>query len=113
MTAIFESAANPEISDAGMHLQNHTAIITGAASGLGEATLRRFVGKGANAMILDVNDEGGAALMEELGNRVRFTHADVADEAAVDATVAAFGGVHILVNCGGTDRRFEARVNLS
>ncbi len=106
MTAIFESAANPEISDAGMHLQNHTAIITGAASGLGEATLRRFVGKGANAMILDVNDEGGAALMEELGNRVRFTHADVADEAAVsaavDATVAAFGGVHILVNCGGS-----------
>ena len=69
-----------------MHLQNHTAIITGAASGLGEATLRRFVGKGANAMILDVNDEGGAALMEELGIRVRFTHADVAAEAAVSAS---------------------------
>ena len=53
-----------------MDLKDKTAIITGGASGLGEATLRRFVAHGAKCAIFDMNEERGAALVEELGDNV-------------------------------------------
>lgn len=88
-----------------MQLKNAVAIITGGASGLGEATVRRFVAGGARVVIVDLNYGRGKALVEELGDAVRFVEADVSSEAdvlkAVDTAKSEFGGVHILLNAAG------------
>ena len=96
-----------------MNLPNTTAIVTGGASGLGEATARMLAANGANVIILDLNDERGNALADELGAIVRYQKTDVTSEADVQATVnlavKAFGGLHIAVNCAGV---VEARKTL-
>jgi NAD(P)-dependent dehydrogenase (short-subunit alcohol dehydrogenase family) len=88
-----------------MKLDGAVAIVTGGASGLGEATVRTRVAGGARAAILDRPNSPGEALAAELGKAVLFTPADVTSEEevakAVDRTVATFGGVHINVNCAG------------
>ena len=88
-----------------MDLNNKVAIITGGASGLGEATVRRFAGQGVKVSIFDMNEERGKAVAEELGDAVIFNKVDVTDEesvqSAIDATVAAFGAVHICCNYAG------------
>ena len=88
-----------------MNFINTTAIITGGASGLGEATVRLFHGQGANVVILDLNEDRGNALATELGDRARFARTNVSDEtavqAAVDLAVQTFGALHIAVNCAG------------
>lgn len=88
-----------------MNLTNKTILVTGGGSGLGEATVRTFVDAGANAIIADVNDDGGQALANELGDHVRFHHTDVTDEANVTAAIeiaqSTFGGIHGAVNCAG------------
>lgn len=88
-----------------MDIQGKVAVITGGASGLGEATLRRYVANGARAAIFDMNDARGKSLAEELGDGVIYQNVNVADEAAVqaaiEATVAAFGAIHICNNFAG------------
>lgn len=88
-----------------MNLQNKVAVITGGASGLGEATVRRFVEHGARCAIFDLNNERGNALVAELGEQVAYFNADVTSEEsvsnAVDATVAHFGAIHINCNYAG------------
>lgn len=88
-----------------MDLQNVVALVTGGASGLGAATVRRFVDAGAKVVIADLNEEGGKALADELGGSVVFANTNVADEsamqAAVDLAMERFGALHILVNCAG------------
>ncbi len=88
-----------------MELKNKTAIITGGASGLGEATARRFLKFGANVVIFDMNEERGLALCSELGTNIKFIKTDVTSPdsvaAAVDFAVQSFGQVDILVNCAG------------
>ena len=88
-----------------MQLQDKIAIVTGGASGLGLATVRAFHARGARVAIFDLNAETGAAVVAELGERVRFAKVNVSDEASVQAaieeTVAAWGGLHIAVNCAG------------
>jgi NAD(P)-dependent dehydrogenase (short-subunit alcohol dehydrogenase family) len=88
-----------------MELQGSVAIVTGGASGLGEATTRRFVDAGASVVIVDMNAEKGAALADELGEAVQFAQADVANpeqvQAAVDAATAT-GPLRVAVNCAGT-----------
>ncbi|OIN60355.1 3-hydroxyacyl-CoA dehydrogenase [Arsenicibacter rosenii] len=88
-----------------MHFIEKTALVTGGASGLGEATVRLFHEQGANVVIVDLNETRGTALAAELGERARFARTNVADEAdvqaAVDLAVNTFGGVHIAVNCAG------------
>jgi NAD(P)-dependent dehydrogenase (short-subunit alcohol dehydrogenase family) len=88
-----------------MKFQDNTFIVTGGASGLGEATVRALHGAGGNVVIADLNVERGEALVQELGERVRFQRTDVTGEqdaqAAVDLAVEAFGGLHGLVNCAG------------
>jgi NAD(P)-dependent dehydrogenase (short-subunit alcohol dehydrogenase family) len=79
------------------------AIVTGGASGLGEATVRMLAAHGARVALLDMNAERGRAVAQEIG--ATFCEANVADEASVDAALAqaraANGVERILVNCAG------------
>ena len=88
-----------------MKFDNSTFIVTGGASGLGEATVRAFHGKGANIVIADLNVERGSALAVELGARAAFQRTDVSTEADAQACVAQalarFGGLQGLINCAG------------
>jgi 3-hydroxyacyl-CoA dehydrogenase/3-hydroxy-2-methylbutyryl-CoA dehydrogenase len=88
-----------------MNVKDCIAVVTGGASGLGEATVRNFVSQGARAVILDIQVDKGEALAKELGGNVLFANADVTKEedvqAAIAKTIAAFGGINVVVNCAG------------
>src|SRR5262245_11239795 len=88
-----------------MQISESVALVTGGASGLGEATVRTIAGAGGKVMILDRPGSAGEQLAAELGDAVAFSPADVTDEgqvqAAVAAAVARFGTVHVAVNCAG------------
>ena len=88
-----------------MKIQGHTFLVTGGASGLGAATVRRLAQEQANVLIADVDEEAGEELAAGIGERARFARADVTDEEstqeALDAASEAFGGLHGLVNCAG------------
>ncbi len=87
-----------------METQNSVALVTGGASGLGEATVRRLHAAGAKVVIVDMNAERGEALAAELGPNARFALTNVADEAAVEAAVEAatsLGTLRIAVSCAG------------
>ena len=89
-----------------MLIDGCAALVTGGASGLGEATARRLHAEGAHVLIADVNDERGEALAQQLGERAAFLHADVTDGDQVQAAVAAAaaldeGGLRISVHCAG------------
>ena len=80
------------------------AIVTGGASGLGEATTRRLHDGGAAVIVIDLPSSPGGALAAELGDRVRFCAADVRSEAQVQAAIASaqeLGDLRIVVNCAG------------
>jgi NAD(P)-dependent dehydrogenase (short-subunit alcohol dehydrogenase family) len=80
------------------------ALVTGGASGLGEATTRRLHEGGAAVVIIDLPSSPGQALAAKLGARVRFCAADVRDEARVQAAITAaeeLGDLRIVVNCAG------------
>ncbi|HKR45825.1 MAG TPA: glucose 1-dehydrogenase [Paraburkholderia sp.] len=82
-----------------------TALVTGAARGLGAAFARRLIAEGASVLLCDVLDEAGEALAHELGERARFVHHDVtraqAWEQSVALAEAEFGPVNVLVNNAG------------
>ena len=89
-------------------LTGRTAIVTGAASGIGKATAQRLASEGANVVITDINDDAGKAVAAELtgqGYSAAFMHHDVTNEAdwqrVIDDTVAAYSGLDILVNNAG------------
>ena len=86
-------------------LANKTAIVTGAAGGMGAATARLFVAEGANVVLTDVLDAQGEALARELGESALFQHHDVSSEQdwqqVLGATLARFDGVDVLVNNAG------------
>lgn len=88
-----------------MQLESAVALVTGGASGLGEATVRAFVAKGARAAIMDRPNSPGEKVAAALGEKVIFTPADVTSTdqvtEAVQKTIAQFGGIQILVNCAG------------
>ena len=88
-----------------MQLKGITAVVTGGASGLGEAVVRRFVKAGANAVIADLNEEKGKALASELGRKAKFVKCDVSSEKEAQKVmaqaIARFKAIHILVNCAG------------
>ncbi len=86
-------------------LAGKIALVTGAAQGLGEAMARMFARHGARVMLTDINGAGAAAVAADIGPAAAAFRHDVTDpaawQAAVDATIAAFGGLHILVNNAG------------
>ncbi len=89
-----------------MRFKNKVALVTGGASGIGAATVRRLVEDGASVFIADLNDDLGRRLSDELAaDRVAYRHVDVSVqedvEAMVGAAVEAFGGLDILVNNAG------------
>lgn len=84
-----------------MKIEGKLAIVTGGASGLGGACSRMIVAAGGRVLILDLNEETGAALAAELGESARFAKVDVTDSAAVEALIAGAGPVSILINCAG------------
>jgi NAD(P)-dependent dehydrogenase (short-subunit alcohol dehydrogenase family) len=88
-----------------MRIEGIGTVVSGGASGLGAATVRALHARGADVTIADVDDERGAALARELGERARFAHADVtrADEveAAVRAAVEGAGGLRASIACAG------------
>ncbi|MET8141647.1 SDR family NAD(P)-dependent oxidoreductase [Sphaerisporangium sp. NPDC005288] len=86
-----------------MDLNGAAAIISGAASGLGEATARELAAAGATVVLADLNTERGKAIADELGGV--FVQTDVSDEAsvqaAVDAAVATGKPLRAVVNSAG------------
>jgi NAD(P)-dependent dehydrogenase (short-subunit alcohol dehydrogenase family) len=88
-----------------MRLDGRTILVTGGASGLGGASVDAIVAAGGCAVIVDVNEQTGAAKAAQLGERVRFVRADVTSEPdvqrAVDAARRELGGLHGVVNAAG------------
>jgi xanthoxin dehydrogenase len=89
----------------GNRLEGKVAAITGASSGFGAATARRFVAEGCKVVLGDIQEGPGAALAAELGAAARFTICDVTKEAdiakLVDLAVSEFGKLDIMFNNAG------------
>lgn len=88
------------------NLTDKTAVITGAASGIGLAAVEKFVEKGARIVAADIQDDKGQALETRFGkDTVRYVHCDVMETdqiaAALQTCVDAFGGLDILWNNAG------------
>ncbi|MCF8571516.1 SDR family oxidoreductase [Gordonia sp. HY002] len=77
-----------------------TAIVTGAAGGIGEVYARRLATEGANVVVADLNDDAGQAVAADIGGL--YVHTDVADpdsaQALADKTIEAYGQIDYLVN---------------
>jgi len=86
-------------------LDGKVAVITGGASGIGDATVRLFVQEGCRVVIADVQDDRGARLAGELGTSASYRHADVSQEAHVSGAIAhavsRFGRLDCLFNNAG------------
>ena len=86
-------------------LEGKVAVITGGASGIGEATVRLFSSHGAQVVIADVQDERGRRLAEELGPAVAYLRTDVREERAIEAAielaVTRWGRLDCLFNNAG------------
>lgn len=88
-----------------MQIEQHSFLVTGGASGLGESVVRAIVAQGGNVVIADLNESAGQALVAELGDSVRFVRCDVTSgdevQAAVEMAEKAFGGLQGSINCAG------------
>ena len=88
-----------------MDVKDVKAVVTGGASGLGEACVRMLAGAGAKAAIFDMAVERGEKLAAELGDHAIFANTDVTSDesvqAAIKKTVEAFGNINVAINCAG------------
>ena len=86
-------------------LEGKVAIVTGGASGIGAATVRRFVHEGARCVVADLQDELGESLAAELGDAAHFVRCNVTNEdevaALVKSTVERFGRLDCMFNNAG------------
>lgn len=96
-------------------LEGKSALITGAAQGIGAATARLFAARGARVVVADVNEEGGketVAAIEADGGEAVFVRADITSgadvEAAVAAAVRSFGRLDCAVNNAGVEEQGSA-----
>lgn len=98
-----------------MLMKDKVAVVTGAASGIGQEIARQFAQAGARVCIADLNQQGAEAAANEIGREAMAVTMDVTDEAAVDvgikATVERFGGVDVLVSNAGI-QHIDAIVDL-
>jgi len=98
----------PDTAGAAPKLEGRVALITGGTGGIGAATVRRFVAEGAWVVASGRSEERGAALLRELGERVRFIAADVTRDEQIDTlideTVAWRGRLDVLFNNAGETR---------
>ncbi|WP_027503592.1 SDR family NAD(P)-dependent oxidoreductase [Rhodococcus sp. UNC363MFTsu5.1] len=92
-----------------MRLAGKVAIVTGGAGGIGRGIVRAFTKEGARILIVDIDDDAGKALENELDGAGRFLNADISEEesaaAIVAAAIEAFGRVDILVNNAHASRQ--------
>ncbi|MGO1158013.1 SDR family NAD(P)-dependent oxidoreductase [Acinetobacter sp. RIT592] len=88
-----------------MNIQGKVIVITGGASGLGAATATHLVEHGAKVILVDMNQEQGQALQQQLGSQSEFVQLDVTDEQTVEAFFAhvesTYGQLNGLINCAG------------
>ena len=88
-----------------MEIEGKSVIVTGGASGLGEATVRKLHSHGARVTIADVNSDRGKSLQADLQQGTAFIETDVRNatsvQQAIDQVMQQHGGLHILVNCAG------------
>lgn len=86
-------------------LEGRCVVVTGAASGIGEATARLVVAEGGQVVVADLQEERGRSLVESLGAAAVFCRTDVTQEADIAAAVALaqshFGGLYGMVNNAG------------
>lgn len=86
-------------------LEGKVAVVTGGCSGIGLATVERFVAEGARVLIADVQDAAGEAITRRFPGRAHFRHCDVTQEADIAATMDAaavvYGGLDIVFNNAG------------
>ncbi len=111
-------------------LTDQVSIVTGGASGIGEATARRLAQRGATVVIADINDEAGAAVADQIqraGQMAEFQHCDVSQPQDVDAlvarTVQRFGRLDAMVANAGvqvekplaetTDAEWDRVININ
>jgi 3-hydroxyacyl-CoA dehydrogenase/3-hydroxy-2-methylbutyryl-CoA dehydrogenase len=90
-----------------MDLNNKVALVTGGASGLGQATVENFVAAGAKVIILDINEDNANKIIENLGaDKVSFISTNIMEEdpvvSAINKIKDEHGALHIAVNCAGT-----------
>lgn len=118
--------SNAGINDMTARLQGKVAIITGATSGIGEATARRFAAEGAQLVLAGRTVDKGEALAKELGGQVFFQRTDVMHEAdiaaLIDSAISRFGRLDCLFNNAGaptsgtlttiTEAEFDAGIKL-
>ncbi|KPL61378.1 3-hydroxyacyl-CoA dehydrogenase [Rossellomorea vietnamensis] len=88
-----------------MLMKDSLAVITGGASGLGEATARKIMEEGGKVYILDLNGERSSAFKKEYGDSMGYVETDVTSEESVkealERALEAFGGINTVVNCAG------------
>ena len=88
-----------------MRLENKTAVVTGAASGLGKAIVEKFLEEGSKVIIVDVNEDAGRELSGKLGPRTLAVSADVGDANSIEnlkkSITESFKTVDIVVNNAG------------
>jgi len=86
-------------------VEGKVVVVTGAASGIGAATARRFAERGCSVVVADLQEAPGKQLAEEIGEKARFVRTDVTQESdiaqAVDTAVESFGALDVMINNAG------------
>lgn len=88
-----------------MNHKDVVALVTGGASGLGEASVLELINKGARAVIIDVDVEKGEKLASSIGANAIFVKTDITSETdvrqAIQKAIEAFGKINVVINCAG------------
>ncbi len=88
-----------------MQIQQQTFLVTGGASGLGEATVRHLISQGANVVIADLNQSAGGQLVQTFNAQACFVSCDITQAAdvqhAIDTGIQKFGRLSGSINCAG------------
>jgi len=88
-----------------MKVAGKIAVVSGGASGIGQAVANAFIERGGRVAIFDLNEAAGQAMTKSLGSNAIFENVNVADELSVNAaiakTMASLGAIHVCVNCAG------------